>query len=192
MPRKSQYQKLREKAELDPAFAAEWKFKKSAEDKARRDAKLSPEHLAARAYRREHPEEHRKAVQRAAEDRRKAKRKAERAASGRKTLKEMTPAERKDYNRAMNRKSSLKEAGWTPETFETAKQEQGNRCAICKEIPQQIYKDAAEVLVPDHKHVKPPIPRALLCVGCNTGLGSFRESPEYLEAAAAYLRHYVQ
>jgi hypothetical protein len=190
MPRKSQYQKLKEKAGLDPVFAAEWKAKKSAEDKARRDAKLTPEHLAARAYRREHSEEHRKAVQRAAEDRRKAKRKAERVASGRKMLKEMTPAERKDYNRDMNRKSALKEAGWTLESFETAKQKQGNRCAICKEVPVQIYKDAAELLVPDHKHTKPPIPRALLCVGCNAGLGSFKDSPEICEAAADYLRRY--
>jgi hypothetical protein len=35
---------------------------------------------------------------------------------------------------------------------------------------------------------KPAIVRALLCVRCNTGLGSFWDCPELLEMAAEYLR----
>jgi hypothetical protein len=43
MPRKRELDRLRERARLDPVFAAEWKAKKLAEDKARRDAKLTPD-----------------------------------------------------------------------------------------------------------------------------------------------------
>ncbi len=89
------------------------------------------------------------------------------------------------------RKGRLKLAGWTLETFASAKHEQGNRCAICLNIPE-IKQRRSEALVPDHKHGKPPEPRALLCPDCNAGLGMFKERPEVLEAAAAYLRKFSQ
>ena len=76
MPRKRELDRLRERARLDPVFAAEWKAKKLAEDKARRDAKLSPEYRAAREWRRAHPKEHRRNIQKAADDRRKEERRA--------------------------------------------------------------------------------------------------------------------
>jgi hypothetical protein len=99
MPRKRELDRLRERARLDPVFAAEWKAKKLAEDKARRDAKLTPD------------------------------------------------------------------------------------------IRQ---KESTEALVPDHKHGKPPVPRALLCPGCNSALGLLKDSPERCEAAAAYLRKFLE
>ena len=79
------------------------------------------------------------------------------------------------------RKFRLNKLGWTEEGIAAAKRLQGNRCAIC-------WGEA--VLVPDHKHGKPPVPRALLCRGCNAGLGCFKERPETLEEAAAYLRKF--
>jgi hypothetical protein len=212
MPRKRELDRLRERARLDPVFAAEWKAKKLAEDKARRDAKLSPEYRAAREWRRAHPEEHRRNIQKAADDRRKEERRAYYASDLRiekqeelrrrrakrdawhllnpgvlyTTQKAMTKEERRDYSR----KSSLRSAGWTPESFALAKHEQSNRCAICGETPEIKQKEAIEALVPDHKHGKPPVPRALLCPGCNSALGLLKDSPERCEAAAAYLRRF--
>jgi hypothetical protein len=108
------------------------------------------------------------------------------------SLKGLTPAERKAYAKECSRRERLKAAGWTPETFASAKHEQSNRCAICGETPEIKQKDVNEALVPDHKHSKPPVPRALLCPGCNAGLGFFKERPEALEAAAQYLRKFSQ
>ena len=56
---------------------------------------------------------------------------------------------------------------------------QDGRCAIC-----------AEVIDPpcvDHCHTTGAI-RGLLCSPCNLGLGSFRDDPDRLTAAANYLR----
>ena len=89
-----------------------------------------------------------------------------------------------------SRRASLRSAGWTPESFALAKHEQSNRCAICGETPEIKQKEAIEALVPDHKHGKPPVPRALLCPGCNSALGLLKDSPERCEAAAAYLRRF--
>jgi hypothetical protein len=89
-----------------------------------------------------------------------------------------------------NRRLSLRYKGWTPDSFETAKQAQSNRCAICGEMPEQPHGQGEEQLVPDHKHGKPPVPRALLCPGCNSAIGLLKDSPERCEAAAKYLRHW--
>ncbi len=54
---------------------------------------------------------------------------------------------------------------------------QGGLCAICRVAP------AAHV---DHDHVTGAV-RALLCFGCNGGLGQFKDDPEFLHAAAYYV-----
>jgi len=50
-------------------------------------------------------------------------------------------------------------------------------CAICKSAP------AAHV---DHDHATGAV-RALLCFGCNGGLGQFKDNPMFLHAAAYYV-----
>lgn len=80
------------------------------------------------------------------------------------------------------RKQRLRNMGWTPESMETAKESQSNCCAICRE---------PKSLLPDHAHVKPPIPRGLLCHSCNVAIGMFKDSPERCEAASAYLRKWA-
>lgn len=77
------------------------------------------------------------------------------------------------------RKIQLKKLGWTPETFEKAKHDQNNRCAICRE---------EKPLVADHKHIVPPVPRAALCNNCNALLGFAQEKLEILGAAIQYLK----
>ena len=54
---------------------------------------------------------------------------------------------------------------------------QGGKCAICHR---------AEPLVVDHKHDRRQFVRGLLCATCNTGIGFFLDSPEWLRRAADY------
>lgn len=90
---------------------------------------------------------------------------------------------RPEWRKAVARKYTLKENGWTAESYEQKLIEQGGVCDICK---QKIEG----VLDADHKHVLPPKPRGLLCHLCNMGIGAFKDNPERLEAAAEYLRKY--
>ena len=57
---------------------------------------------------------------------------------------------------------------------------QSGGCAICKTSPSNYN------LSVDHSHNSGNI-RGLLCVPCNTGIGSFRDSPAFLRQAALYL-----
>lgn len=60
--------------------------------------------------------------------------------------------------------------------------EQNGCCAICG-IHQSKLNRALAV---DHNHATGEI-RGLLCTTCNTGLGQFKENPEFLENAKNYL-----
>lgn len=70
---------------------------------------------------------------------------------------------------------------------------QGGCCAICRiAAPTDIRTDRFHV---DHDHRCCPGPRScgnctrgLLCHACNTALGNFRDDPEVLDRAAAYIR----
>lgn len=57
-------------------------------------------------------------------------------------------------------------------------------CAICKQ-PQRSRK--TKYLTIDHDHITGEI-RGLLCGHCNTGLGGFRDSVEFLAEAMLYLQ----
>lgn len=88
-------------------------------------------------------------------------------------------------NRA--RKSRLNRAyacGTSPEAVELLLEQQKGTCAICE---QQLIAGHLTHLDHDHKTGKL---RALLCLHCNVGLGHFKDNPELLNKAAAYLiRH---
>jgi hypothetical protein len=56
-------------------------------------------------------------------------------------------------------------------------EEQDGKCAVCHEVAG---------LHVDHCHAKGSV-RGLLCVRCNRGLGYFKDKPELLKRAAAYL-----
>ena len=96
--------------------------------------------------------------------------------------------ETREARAAQNRRSYLRNAGWTLETFTAASVSQAGLCAICG-----LTTDPKNPLVghgglmPDHRHVVPPAPRALLCSRCNTAIGLLRENPEICRAAAEYL-----
>lgn len=79
------------------------------------------------------------------------------------------------------RKNNLRKYGLTPETFDAMLQEQGGKCLICrKELVE------GRDLHVDHDHDTGAV-RGLLCGLCNVGLGAFRDNPEFLRAAAAYI-----
>jgi hypothetical protein len=58
--------------------------------------------------------------------------------------------------------------------------EQGGLCAICRRAPAEHV---------DHDHATGKT-RALLCFGCNGGVGQFKDDPDLLRAAAEYVVHH--
>ena len=69
--------------------------------------------------------------------------------------------------------------GITPETYAAMVARQKGRCAHCRRRPIRR-------LCVDHSHDARKL-RLLLCLGCNTGFGSFGDDPELMRAGADYL-----
>lgn len=63
---------------------------------------------------------------------------------------------------------------------------QDHRCAICREKEGTVIRGQVITLAVDHDHETGVI-RGLLCVKCNRGLGLFRDSQQFLQAAIDYL-----
>jgi hypothetical protein len=82
--------------------------------------------------------------------------------------------------------------GLTPDEFERMFQEQAGRCGICgteMHLTGDRRKDGSlktNGICVDHCHATGVV-RGLLCAPCNKGLGFFRDDPERLRAAVAYL-----
>lgn len=84
---------------------------------------------------------------------------------------------------ARRRRSNLKmKFGVTPEWYNQLLAVQGGGCAICGTATPG-GKGAFHV---DHCHTTGTV-RRLLCSACNTGLGFFRDNPDFLFSAANYL-----
>jgi len=109
-------------------------------------------------------------------------RKAEYAAEYRRTHRAEHAAYVREWHRAhpgYNKSRMLKRAyGITLDDFDAMVAEQGGRCAICGVDPPRLSVD--------HDHATGQV-RGLLCDSCNNGLGRFRDNPDSLMAAAAYL-----
>jgi hypothetical protein len=67
--------------------------------------------------------------------------------------------------------------------------EQGGVCAICGG-QQRNSRWRSTMLCVDHDHATGRV-RGLLCNNCNTLLGSVKDRPEVLRAAADYLERYA-
>lgn len=76
--------------------------------------------------------------------------------------------------------SRLKRYGISSSEYEAMVASQGGLCAICRTRPGVGI---------DHCHETGKV-RALLCVGCNAGIGHFQENPEWLASAIEYLKQY--
>lgn len=72
--------------------------------------------------------------------------------------------------------------GITIEEYDDMLKRQNGVCAICLKPESQSYRRLAV----DHNHTTGKV-RALLCYGCNRGIGSFKENPDSLRSAADYL-----
>lgn len=80
----------------------------------------------------------------------------------------------------MRRESALmKNYGITEKEFARMAQSQNHLCLICHTLPQRLFVD--------HCHTSGKI-RGLLCLQCNTGIGMFKDSSEYLNRAISYLQ----
>lgn len=75
-----------------------------------------------------------------------------------------------------------KDFGISPEEYEDLFRKQLGLCAIC-------HKPSQHKLNIDHNHKTGNI-RALLCTGCNRGLGFFQDSSELLLKAAEYIENH--
>ena len=71
-------------------------------------------------------------------------------------------------------------------------EEQCGKCAICGNPETEMDSRSGEArdLAVDHNHKTGQI-RALLCRGCNQGLGNFQEDLSRLEAAVSYLKRFA-
>lgn len=72
--------------------------------------------------------------------------------------------------------------GVTREWYEATLAAQGGVCAVCGKDPEK----SARRFAVDHDHASGE-PRGVICKDCNNGLGHFRDNPDILMSAAAYL-----
>ena len=85
---------------------------------------------------------------------------------------------------ANKRRTHLKRTyGITPEQFDEMYEAQGGKCFICGTDEPGGRHGMLNV---DHCHDSGDV-RALLCDGCNRGLGHFKEDPDALISAAMYI-----
>lgn len=103
----------------------------------------------------------------------------------------LDPKRAEAYRADRRKRQLLRHYGLTLEEYEAKLQAQQKRCAICGEpevLKNKRYGTSLSLSV-DHDHDTGRV-RGLLCTDCNHGLGQFKDSPELLEAAAAYLRRH--
>jgi len=77
--------------------------------------------------------------------------------------------------------------GITEDQYNAMSASQGGVCVICKSPPGPPWN----LLVIEHDHATGKV-RGLTCQPCNIVIGMSKESPETLEAVAAYLRRHQE
>jgi len=106
--------------------------------------------------------------------------------------KEQKAAYMREYNKrkpASQKQIDLKRRfGISLEDYEAMLEKQNGVCAVCGNPETVIDSRTNEPrsLAVDHCHTTKKV-RGLLCMGCNQGLGNFRDNPEFLAKAISYL-----
>jgi hypothetical protein len=90
---------------------------------------------------------------------------------------------RPDHVKKRRLRNQLRKYGLTPEQFAEMLEAQDGRCAICGDT-QATTKKRFHV---DHCHATGRV-RGLLCSRCNPAIGLFKEDPDILNKAIAYLQ----
>jgi hypothetical protein len=80
----------------------------------------------------------------------------------------------------------LRNYSMTQDDLETLKESQGGACFLCSSEGFVMSPNGVEKLVVDHDHDTGEV-RKLLCHNCNRGLGLFKDNPDLLRRAAAYV-----
>jgi hypothetical protein len=96
-------------------------------------------------------------------------------------------------NKGRARNAQLKyKFGITAEDYNLIKKSQGGVCAICEGVSDTRRRGTVDgknvemSLAVDHNHKTGKV-RGLLCTGCNTSLGKFKDNPALLRKAIQYL-----
>lgn len=100
------------------------------------------------------------------------------AAKSRERNASMSPGRRREANRAYGLKALY---GLTVEEYDAMLTAQGGGCALCGR------KATSRALCVDHDH-ETGVVRGILCLRCNTALGTLGDNAEGLERALRYLR----
>jgi hypothetical protein len=79
--------------------------------------------------------------------------------------------------------------GLTDEDYWRMYEEQGEVCAICGKPDPAVHPTQERPLHIDHDHTTGAV-RALLCRGCNMGIGAMGDDPARVRAAAEYLERH--
>lgn len=108
-----------------------------------------------------------------------------RRAANRSVSKSDNPEKARQWNLASN----LRKYDMSIEEYQQMLDNQNGLCLICGNAPDPNGIKSASRLHVDHDHATGKV-RGLLCNKCNPGIGYFQNSPELLEAAAAYLRRH--
>lgn len=106
--------------------------------------------------------------------------------TGRIVPKPVLPSPDRARKRKIEHKAQLKKYGLTPEEFAKMRLYQRDCCAICG---ISFLEEGVKICV-DHCHDSNRV-RALLCNGCNVGIGMFKHNPELLREAATYVERYA-
>lgn len=90
---------------------------------------------------------------------------------------------------AMRGYALKRDYGMTLAEYMQMHEDQGGLCAICGEPETILKKGQPAMLAVDHCHGSGKV-RGLLCMGCNLGLGYFKDDAGRLESAIRYLKEH--
>jgi hypothetical protein len=112
----------------------------------------------------------------------------ERSESQKEYQRRYAKAYRQENPEKMRRHDLRKKYGIGVQEYDELLQKQSHVCAICRQPETYLDSRTGQPfrLAVDHCHDKKHV-RGLLCRGCNQGLGNFRDDPQLLRAAVAYL-----
>lgn len=104
--------------------------------------------------------------------------------------KEWTSKSKKKHWKKNSVHESLRQLGITIDIYDDLIEKHQGLCAICNNEETRLSRNGGVCrLAIDHCHSTGKI-RGLLCHGCNTGIGKFKDNIDLLQAAITYLKQH--